>query len=224
VDQECEYCFKRLGSQKSLATHWCTCTARKRLLLRDSPQAKLAYAIYLQWRRMCRWSEPSFEQFLDCRDFTAYVNFAEFIDRVGIAHPEIYLHQMFKANKMPPRSWRSNECYRRYRVAVDFVEPWTAVQRSIEILQDKSQELGIELGQVADSLGPQGIIQLVRTKQLSPWVAFNSASLRNAMDKFDSLHMKALEQALDITVWKARFDAKVDLRKEIQRVTREIGL
>lgn len=224
MNYECEYCFKRLASEKSLSTHWSKCGARKRLLLRDSPAARRAFDICLQWRRMCRWSEPSFEQFLDCRDFTAYLNFVEFIDTAGIAHPEIYLHQMYRANKMPPRGWRSNECYRRYRVAVDFVDPWAAVERSIELLQDKSQELGIELAQVAESLGPQGIIHLVRTKQLSPWVAFNSTSIMNAIREFDALHIKALEQALDIKVWQTRFDAKVDLRKEIQHVTRELGL
>jgi hypothetical protein len=151
--------------------------------------------------------------------------FAQFVAKVNLPFPDKFIWFM-NEKKYTPNMWTLDEPYVQYMDFLDRqADPMDQVTSSIKLLLDISDAADIDVCDVFDIIKPMELIQLVRTRRLSPWLLLHCKKFKLYFRDVISPEQKIiLENLINPSFWSDRFDDKEELVTKIKMYVSELGL
>lgn len=219
----CHYCSKRFTHESTFMKHHCEPKRRAQELA--SPLGQSAYMLYGDWMTSRKYSKPAPAAFLESKFFRPFIKFAQLIADANIAKPQKYI-ELMTLRDIQPILWTSNAAYAIYMEYLDKnVDPLEEVQETIDYLFDICEKESVpSIGVIAEHLGVQRILQLVRQKRLSPWVLFNADSFKEIISTMDTQQRSVLNTIINATYWSEKFQKNKQVLLDVKHISKEIGL
>ena len=218
----CAHCNKRFTNETLYMRHSCEPKRRAEELM--SPLGQSAFALYRDWMRMRKFSQPSSAAFLESKFYRAFINFAKLIVDANISRPDKYLELMTEG-EVQPALWCSPGAYTLYTQWFDSLhDPLEQVQDSINHLLDICEKEEVPLEKIFEHLGVQRILSLIRQRRLSPWFLFCSASFGKVLKQLDKEHLKSFDAVVNSSYWGGKFSKERAMVEQIKAIVKELGL
>ncbi len=219
----CKYCHKGFVQEHRYLQH--QCKQMKRLQELKTPLGQAGYSYYCTWLRTQNKLAPPATTFLDSKYFRTFINFADFVQRVRLPTPEKFIWLMCR-HKMQPTLWCLDEMYSMY---MDFIDtktsPMEHVNISLQTLLDVSTRMDIPVEQFFDKLPIYEIIDLLGTRQLSPWLLLCSPSFKRMFRDRTTVEQRGIiETYIRPDIWSDKFEKHSDAVAQIKQYVAEIGI
>lgn len=218
----CHYCNHRFRNEMTFMKHHCEPKRRAQELM--SPLGQAAYSYYREWMRLKRYSQPSSVAFMESRYYRAFINFAQLVVDANIANPNKFISLMVEADVLPVL-WCRDQCYAVYLDWVDKLsDPLEQVQESISYLLDICERENVSLDKIAEHLGGQRIISLIRQRRLTPWLVFTAETFRTVIRSLDKSQLAAFNVVVNSAFWGERFQSEKAIMNNIKEIVKELEL
>lgn len=168
---------------------------------------------------------PGSSAFLESRYFRTFINFAQFVAKVALPLPEKFIWLM-NEKKYPPTMWTTDDAYTQYLEFLDRkADPMDQVNLSIKTLLNIADAAECDISEVFECLKPMELMQLVRKRQLSPWLLLHSVKFKLYFRDHMSDEQKIiLETLINPEYWSDRFDDHEDAVEQIKQYVNEMGI
>ena len=218
----CEYCGKKLQSEKAMEKHFCE--AKKRYLLLKSKVGRSAFFYYSVWRKKKGFKVVDETTFLNSKFFKSFINFLEFCKDKMIPEREGFIELMVKKD-VSPLHWCNNFYHEYYMEKFDeLYSPMKQVSMSLDYLDKLTNALECELETVITEIHPIELIQMVLTRKLSPWLLFFSRSFAKHVNSFDNEQKILINSIMSPTVWKNRLTKEKAAVLKIKEITKQLEI
>lgn len=165
----CRACHTVFVREDRFLAHKCKQMKREEEF--HSPAGQAAWNYYQQWLREMKRLPPSAGQsFMSSKFFRTFINFVTFTKTVELPRPEKFIWLMVQKN-FPPALWQTDEVYSMYLEFLDRkVPPLEQANLSVETLFSYAEKHDVDVSDVFTKLHPADLIQMLRTRRLSPWL------------------------------------------------------
>lgn len=219
---KCHYCGKSYTSETFYMNHFCK--ERERYEEIRSPVGQAAYQYYCEWMKLYRRKPPAIDTFTTSRFYTSFIKFAKNVVTISLPSPELFIRLMVERD-ISPTLWARDQCYSIYLEYFDkTADPFQQVQTSIEKLIDISEKENVELCNIFGHLGPARVIELIRLRQLSPWLMFCSIKFGDFLKSISQDEWTQISKIINPSYWSNKFDENKDIINEIKEISNGIGL
>lgn len=219
---KCEYCNKSYKLETLFMRH--TCTQKERTQELKRPEGLAAYTYYSDWMKISKYKAPSIETFATSRYYQAFMKFNIHVQRISLPNPQVFMKLMVE-KEISPTLWSRDQCYGIYLEYLDkSSDPFEQIETSVHTIM-KAAEIGdIEPKEVFKFLAPSEIIELIRRRQLSPWLLFCSVAFKEVLSSMDEHNNKTLLAVINMTYWSAKLKASPDIVESSKQIAKELGI
>jgi len=121
---------------------------------------------------------PPAGAFTTSKYFRTFINFTNFAKSVDMPLPEKFIWLMVEKD-FSPTMWMQDEVYSMYLEFLDHkTSPLEQVNISVDTLLTHAERLHVDVSNIFDQLQAPDIIQLLRTRKLSPWLLLLSKKFK----------------------------------------------
>jgi hypothetical protein len=192
------------------------CKGRERLDALKSVQGFAAYGWYEEWMKRQRRSVPSREVFASSRQFLAFMNFVDWVKRVAIPHPEMFIQLMIDTGT-PPVLWCRNTTYEAYLEWYDKAyPPEEQFVSSCVFLKGLIKEASTE--NIYQELGASFIVNAVKKRKLSPWLLTLSPKFLSWVRTLDESERQAIAEVVNFRAFANKISERPDLAAAFKHV------
>lgn len=219
----CDFCNGGFVTEVRFLKHECDAMRRDKDF--RSTVGKAAWIHYQTWMKSNRRSVPAPDSFIASRYFNTFIKFAKFVHRVNLPNVDGYIRLMSKRN-ISPTLWTHDQVYMLYLEHLEYNEcPLMLAEVTIEKLYDLADENAVDISQVFDVVLPSEIIQLIRQRQLTPWILLKSPKFREFfMKKTTGQEQIIMETIIKPTFWGKRFKEHPDKVKSMVKMITQLNL
>lgn len=223
---ECGYCGKEYKREASLIKH--TCEKKKRAILRDTREAKVALDFWLRFRTFARMPYKKtlqpYDAFSASKEFSAFISFAEYVIEVQPLEPDKFVDELLR-EATPMRDWTTNKVLNAWTHKVLRREhPDPAVARSIERVALWASEQESDWRDFFKDVSVHRAILLIETGRISPWFIWGASTRQALFDRFSDEEFMHIYPYIDPKIWNPKkLKYKEDFER-IQNVFEENGL
>lgn len=222
----CGYCGKEYQRESSLIKH--TCEKKKRALLRDTRDAKVALDIWLRFRKFARMPYKKtltpYDAFSASTEFNAFITFAKYLIEIQPLEPEAFVDELLR-DAVPMRDWSTQKVRTAWTHKVLRREhPEPAVSRSIERVSLWATETGNDWRDFFKEVSVHRAILLIETGRISPWFIWSASTRQELFDRFSDEEFMHIYEYIDPKIWNPKkIKFKEDFER-IQEILQESGL
>jgi hypothetical protein len=210
----CEFCSKEFQTENGFMRH--VCRARDRLEELKSPRGQAAYNWYGEWMRAQRRSVPDQERFMNSRQYTYFVKFAEWVEKLAVPNPTQFIKLMIDTGTQPVL-WCRDLTYAMYLEWYDNeYPPLTQFIESFDVLRELAVDHGVTLNEIYDVLGYLEIAKLVRRRKLSPWLLVTSSKFLKWVSARPELERSTLTEVINFSAYAQKMQQNLALAKELR--------
>lgn len=219
----CKFCHRCFTSETKFLAHKCKQMQRVEDIKTTTGQA--SYEYYCGWMKAMNRLPPPMGSFMSSKFFKAFWEFTEFAKRSNLPQPKRFI-SFVTDKKFQPSMWITNEVYVLYMEFLDFkITPIEQVTISVGTLLSISDKADVDVAHVFDVVNPNDLIQMVRNRQLSPWLLLNSKAFsRFFKTKTSAEQQGILEKLIRPEFWIKRMESKPSDVALIKAVVAEIGI
>ena len=162
---ECEFCSKKLQTERALDKHICEKMKRHRLCKTKAGLA--AFNDYCMWLKNKGKVVTKIETFVDSKFFSTFIDFQKFAAEKGIPNKRMYIDYM-TSNDLTPALWKNVMIYNKFITHFDDnVDPMVKVKISVDTLMMLSEIFDCTPGEAFTQLLPSEISRLIYERRLS---------------------------------------------------------
>lgn len=218
----CSFCKKTYKHETAFMRHLCLPKIKADKLRSTVGQA--AYAFYSDWMRLNRRTVPSIDTFSNSRFFNSFYRFAEHVVRLDMAHPDVFVRVMSERD-LSPTMWLRDQSYTYYLTELDKgLDPKILVQHSIEFLHKVAEIASVPIDEVFSLLNSNELGELIRKRELTPWLLFCSNVFKKRLMEYDEISRKELLSVISLTYWTTKFEENPKLVDEFRKLAVDIGI
>lgn len=223
TNYQCKFCKTRFVHEDRFIRHRC------KQMIRDeefrSIEGQRAWAFYQSWMKAYRRMVPSAKSFLHSKYFNSFMRFVNFAKKVHMPDTDAFIWLM-KEKDISPTIWANDQVYALY---LEFMDRKVAPKRHAEItintLFDLADEHECSVEDIFNSLTPNEVIDLLRRRQISPWILLHSTKFKEFFVNETSSEEKIImESIIRPPYWKSKFQANPDAVKVMQLYVTELKL
>lgn len=219
----CKACHRVFVQESKFLAHQCKQMKREEEL--KSPEGQAAWHFYSLWLRTMKRMPPPAHSFLTSKFFRTFVNFVQFCKRVNLPKPDKFIWLMVQKN-FPPTMWMNDDVYVMY---IEFIDrkltPTAQVKISMDTLIGIADKHGIEISEVFTKVKGPEIIQMLRTRQLSPWLLLTSRKFKKLYaTEVTADHKIQIDQFIRPEYWGSKFDEYEEDVEKFKELTAEMGI
>jgi len=190
-----------------------------------TPNGQTAWHYYSLWLRQMKRMPPPASTFLSSKFFRTFINFVKFTKSVDLPKPEKFIWLMVQKN-YPPTMWMNDDVYVMY---IEFIDrqftPIEQAKISVETLCAIADKHEIALEDVFTVIKGHDIIQMLRTRRLSPWLLLNSRKFRDLyLNDLTTEQRIIIDQLVRPEYWADKKEAHGDAVTTIRAITKEMGI
>lgn len=204
---ECEYCDTAFLTEEQLGRH--TCREGKRFEELKTKDGIQAFRCYRLWFKARNFIPPTQRTFVTSTHYKAIFRFVKFRKKMAIPDNKIYI-EIMASNEIMPCHWYNDDIY-RYAMKKFDVEysPQTHARITITTLEKLSKIFKCEIGEVFDHLRPLDTVNLIQTRNLSPWILLLSPRFKRYLETETNEQERGMIcHAMNIKRWKSLLKLK----------------
>lgn len=190
----CRYCHRPFVREDRYLVH--KCQQMKRLEELQTPEGQAGWQYYQMWMRAQKRMAPPAKSFLASKYYRTFINFAKHVKTVGLPKPEKFIWLM-KEKELQPTIWTNDEVYSMY---IEFLDrqslPLEQAKLSVETLLNIADKKCIDVCDVFDNLTPNEVLQLIRRRQLSPWLLLFSKKFKQLFKEKASTEQRIILETM----------------------------
>jgi len=219
----CKFCHKSLTTEARYLAH--KCKEMKRFEEAQTPLGQAALNYYQRWMRVMKRNPPPAAAFLTSKYFRTFNNFAQFVIDVSLPLPDTFIWLM-NEKKFPPTMWTHNEAYTLYMEFLDHkADPMDQAKQSIKTLLSLADKANVSIDDVFNHIHPSDLIQLIRLRQLSPWLLMHSTKFKLFFKHKLSAEQKIiLGTLINPDYWSTKFEDNPDEVEQIKLFVQEMNI
>ena len=216
---KCKYCNKSFSKETTLVSHMCE--QKRRVLAKDDKQNRIAYQLWLQYRRLSMANvknDKTYEEFATNRYFTGFMKLAKRIIDLNIRPPEDFL-RFIVMNSVKMHDWSKDFVYEEYiknmlkNESVD-----RAVERSIIRMKEWAESTGNSWQEYFVKVPTTQAMNDIKMGKISPWCTFATDQGSKLIDRMDEHEVVSLVEYLEPKSWKVRVKRQAQDASWIQEV------
>lgn len=208
-------------SEYRYVMHQCREKIRYELLKTVLGQAALKH--YETWHKLCGRVPPHSSTFLVSIYFKSFVDFAEFVRKVKLPNPEHYIRTMIE-KKLQPSSWVKDEVYVMFIELMDnATDPIEHIKITLKTILTICEKADITQEEFFNLITPPELAQMIRQRQISPWLLLNSQLFKKYLIKCNESEQQALEVVIRPDFWCKKFTENPDGVKKVKKYIKELG-
>lgn len=219
----CQHCGKEFVREHAFLNH--KCEAMIRLEIMKTPRGLSGLKWYQLWMKKNNRGIPSVDTFMSSRLFHVFCKFADFVKRVKMPSPEGFI-ELMTSKDIHPNLWTNDKAYSLFIEQHDkHVPVLEQVETSINTLFAIAEYYECEIHQVFINANPSEILELIKIKQLTPWLLLNSPKFIAMISKrFNFEQRKHFNTIVRVPYWKLRFNHNKQTVETIKKFIREMNL
>lgn len=219
----CKFCHKSFYREASYLSH--KCKEMKRYEEFQSPTGQAALGYYQRWMRVMKRNPPAASAFLDSKYFRTFMNFAQFVAKVSLPLPDKFIWLMHEKG-YPPTMWTNDDAYTQYLEFLDRqADPMDQVSLSIKTLLNIADKHDIDISDVFTVVKAPELMQLIRMRQLSPWLLLHSAKFKKFFrDNMTDEQKIILETLINPEYWFEQFEKRSKDAEKIKQYVAELNI
>lgn len=218
----CQFCRKGFTTESRLLNH--LCEPKRRFLQRDDKSVKLAFIAYQRFYERAMRRETTQAKFEASQFYTAFVRFARYLLDVNAINPTAFVDFLIRV-EAPVDKWTQPKYYSRYIQELNKNESLLdAIERSFMVMEHWAVDSDADWHDFFRCLSPAKATLWLISGKISPWLLFTASSAADLFKRLNAEQMAMIEQAIDVTFWRAklaRHQAEVD---EIRVMLTEHGI
>lgn len=218
----CSHCGKVFVQEKAFMNH--KCKEKKRAEEMKTIIGQVAYGFYVDWMKMQKFKAPPVDTFISSRYYQSFFKFSSMAANINIDKPNLYISLMVRRD-IPPVMWHRDQCYSIYLEFMDKeADPIELVASSLDKLEKISIAENVKLSEIFIHLGFKRILELIRLRNLSPWLLLCSSQFKSFLNELDDHDLKLIAGIINIGFWTDNFEKKPDIRNIINPIVADFGL
>lgn len=225
LDLKCEYCDKVFSAEKRLIAH--CCQKKMRMLDRDNKNSQIGFLAYQRFYQLTSSKKNiKFEEFIYSSMYNDFLKFGMWLNDSYILNPMAYIDYVIK-NNIKISKWAHEKTYEAYlRTFILNEHPGNALERNIAWMSKYCTEQNINLEDFFSSIGPNKLVDLLRSGKISPWMLLLSSKqeTQDLWNNFDAGQLKLLNNLLDTKVWNIKMRKFSTEINEYQSIMQEASL
>jgi hypothetical protein len=219
---ECEYCSRSFATETGFMDH--RCAAKAKLDQLKSPTGQAAYSHYSEWMKQKGRSVPPPETFLESRQYSNFIRFAEWSNKLSIPNPKQFIKLMIEAD-VSPVLWCRHNAYTMFLEWYDGVHsPEEQFIESLEELKQLAVDAGCGLSEIYNVLGAAEIAKLVRKRKLSAWLLVTSKVFLMWAQKLPQHEKDMLNEAIDFKTFANKLGSRPDITPLFKKACESEGI
>jgi len=153
----------------------------KRLEEFQTPEGQAAWNYYQEWMKVQRRMPPPAKSFLASKYYRTFINFTQHVKAVGLPFPAKFIWLM-REKDIQPTIWTNDEVYSMYIEHLDRTsQPLDQAKLSVQTLLDLADKRNVDVSEIFDHIPLNDVVQLVRRRQLSPWLLLCSRKFKQVL-------------------------------------------
>lgn len=216
----CNHCKHVFKLERRYLTHVCKQMKKQEEL--KSPKGQAALGYYHTWMKQLKRTPPSPSTFLTSKLFRTFIEFVTFSQSVNLPRPDKFIWLMVQKGYQPTM-WRLDAVYGEYIEFLDRKQkPLDQANLSIDTLFTyTTQHNNIDISEVFEVLNPNELIQMLRRRNVSPWLLLFSKKFgefyRNKVTPEQKI---ILDTLIQFSYWKQKIadhpEDVADIKKYIE--------
>jgi hypothetical protein len=183
------------------------CEKKRRHLAKDDKQNRIAYQLWLQYRRMSMANvkhDKPYDDFADNKYFSGFMKLAKRIIDLNIKLPEDFL-KFIVMNSVKMHDWSKDFVYEEYiKNMLKNESPDRAVERSIMHMKEWGELTGQSWQDYFYSVPTTVALHDIKMGRISPWCTFATDQGSRLIDRLDETQALELVNYLEPKAWKVR--------------------
>lgn len=218
----CKFCEAGFVNEDRYLKHRCKEMERDEQM--RTPEGLAAWEHYKTWLTLQRRQPPTVQTFLSSKYYTSFYKFAVFAKKVGIPNTEQYIRRMIR-HKVNPTIWTSDEIYTEYLKYLDTgKDPYIQVKHTVDFLFKAAKILECNVDDIFDHLEPDEVIQMLRRRQISPWILIHSPKFKAFVEKMSVDQKMVFKTVVKPDVWVQRRRDNPEVASKMKEIVRELNL
>ena len=219
MSYKCKYCNKSFAKETTLISHMCE--QKRRALAKDDKQNRIAYQLWLQYRRLSMANvkhDKPYEEFTTNKYFTGFMKLAKRIIDLNIRPPEDFL-RFIVMNSVKMHDWCKDFVYEEYIKSMLKSESVDrAVERSILYMKEWAESTGNNWQEYFVKVPTTLAMNDIKMGRISPWCTFATDQGSRLIDRMDETEVVSLIDYLEPKSWKVRVKRQAQDASWIQEV------
>jgi hypothetical protein len=200
------------------------CPEMKRADDIKTPQGIAAYDLYSTWMKLLNRKAPSIETFSTSRYFNTFVKFVAHANKLRLPSKEQFMKLMAEKN-ISPMLWMKDECYSFYLEWLDRnSDPLDQAAATIDTLYKIADAADTSVTNVFNALHYREVMQLIRQRQLSPWLLLCSKQFKRFLVALEAAEKDELLNLIGYAYWAEKFDANPNVVEQMKLLATEMGI
>ncbi len=224
VTHTCKYCHRVYVRENAFLAHKCDRMKKEEEL--KTPDGQAAWNYYRTWMKHKNRVPPTSPAFLASKYFKTFVKFVKFTKQIKLPMPEKFIWWSI-IKDYPPNMWLDDEVYTQYLDFLDTTyDPLDQVSNSINTLLDYADNKQIDVSDIFEAINPNELIQLIRIRQVSPWLLLFSKKFKSMWTtRMSNEQQIIMETIIRPEYWGERLNQKpVSTKNQIKRYISELGI
>jgi hypothetical protein len=219
----CKFCEREFKRESSFLKH--SCKEKERFELMSSYIGKKSYFFYELWMLSYKRKVPTIEVFMTSQYFNAFVRFAEYVDKVKLYSPDLFI-KLMKELDISPTLWCDSELFDVYQSWLDMRhDPMDHVNTTVETLFNLTEIFNCQT--VKDALfklHPREMIQLIRNRKISLYVVLCSKVFKEVISRMEAHDKHEMSRLLNVDYISKKFDSDKKLLTDVKTIVGELGI
>lgn len=218
----CQYCSKRLLTEKALSKHFCE--SKKRALLLKSKMGRNAFFYYSEWRRKKGFKVVDESTFLTSKFFKSFINFIEFCNEKMIPERLGFIDLMVQKD-VSPLHWCNDFYYEYYVEKFDNIySPIKQIEISLEFLNKLREKADCELNEILFNIHPIDLMRLIAKRKISPWLLLFMQSFQKYCKHLDKEQKILMSTIVPISIWQQNFTKNKEAVDKIKKLMKTLNI
>ena len=218
----CHHCKRTFVQEKAFMSH--VCKQKKRAEEIKTIMGQNAFSYYTMWMKARKFKTQSIDSFVSSMYYTSFINFANQVKNLKIDKPDLYIRLMVRRG-IGPAMWCNNQAYVEYLKFCDKqADPYEMVACSLEVLERHAAIANVKIGDIFVHLGFKFILELIKLRQLSPWLLLHSQRFHEFLVSLDEQDLRLITSTLNFPFWTDYLEDKSSIRAELRELIAKFGI
>lgn len=219
----CQYCGAKYVDELKYIAHRCKAMVRAEQI--RTPVGQAAWSFYQKWMKAYKRRAASADTFVDSRYYVSFIKFAKFVHKVNIPDVDVFIRLM-KDRDISPTMWTMDPVYTIYLEYMDnHLPPNNQIEITIHTLFRIAEVADCDVGEIFEILEPEEIIELLRSRSLSPWVLLFSNKFKHVLINRTTPDQRIImETIIRPTHWKKQFAKHPQTVERVKQYIKELDI
>jgi hypothetical protein len=167
---------------------------------------------------------PTIETFSTSRYFNSFIKFGAWSKKLKLPSNAQFI-KLMTSKELSPMLWCRDECYSLYLEWIDRTsDPMDQAAITVETLYKIADAGEVPVTKVFTLINYREVMQLIRQRQLSPWLLLCSSQFKSFLVSLDASEKEELLNLIGYSYWATKFENNPKTVETMKIIAKELGI